>query len=575
MTGQRGSYRIVPDTASFSSVIGQRLQRIYKEEFSEILVNRIMALSAERYPSWSHWDERDIMLITYGNSVRSEQELPLETLSRFVYSHLRETINCIHILPFFPYTSDDGFAVSDYEKVNPTLGSWEHIEVLSRNYYLMADLVINHVSSAHPWFINYLKQVSPGRDYFIENKTGFDYSMVARPRTSALFTEFETAAGPKQVWTTFGPDQVDLNFSNPDVLIEMIRIMILYISKGVRFIRLDAIAYLWKCLGTVCLHMDETHEIVKLLRDVASYVRPGTIIITETNVPNRENWSYFGNNDEAHMVYQFSLPPLLLHSVFFGNSRFLTAWAQQIPEIPADQTFLNYTSSHDGIGVRPLEGLVPANEISALVSGMASFGGLTGMKMNTNGSRSPYELNITWYDAMQGTFRGRDDYGEQRFLTTQAIMMSMKGIPAFYIHSLLATPNNLKGVAVTGHPRTINRAVLEEKEVLLGWETDSPQRRIFFELVRLIKIRRNIRAFHPDCRQEILETNSNALFGFRRADGDSKEIYCVSNLGSKEVSMPFPAKKIKKGYDLISEEKIAPGDHILFKPYQTRWIQFL
>jgi sucrose phosphorylase len=575
MPDQPDSYRIVPDTASFSSVIGQRLQRIYKEEFSEILVNRIMALAAKHYPAWPHWDEKDIMLITYGSSVRNEKELPLETLNRFVNSHLKGIFNCIHILPFFPYTSDDGFAVSDYENVNPALGSWDHIRALSENYYLMADLVINHVSSAHPWFINYLKQVSPGRDYFIENKTGFDYSMVARPRSTALFTEFETAAGLKQVWTTFGRDQADLNFSNPDVLTEMIRIMILYISKGVRFIRLDAIAYLWKCLGTSCLHMNETHEIVKLLRDVASFVRPGSVIITETNVPNRENWSYFGKNDEAHMVYQFSLPPLLLHAVFFGNSRFLTEWARQIPEIPAEQTFLNYTASHDGIGVRPLEGLVPESDISALVSGMASFGGLTGLKMNPNGSQSPYELNITWYDAMQGTFQGRDGYGEQRFVTTQAIMMSMKGIPAFYIHSLLATPNNLKGVTVTGQPRTINRAVLEEKEILREWETDCPQKRIFFELVRLIKIRRTLRAFHPDCRQTIIQTNNNALFGFVRNDGSAKKIYCVSNLGKEEVSMPCPGSENKKGYDLISGEEIAPGDHILFKPYQTRWIQFL
>jgi glycosidase len=562
-----------PDMATFIDRLARRLQRIYKTAFSESLVNRVAGLINKPLDAKPLWDESDVVLITYGNSLNKPGEKPLRTLCRFLQNHLKGVFTCVHVLPFFPYTSDDGFSVSDYRAVDPEQGSWEDITEISSEFGLMIDLVINHVSAEHPWFKNYLDDRNPGKNYFIEAEPGTDYSGVIRPRSTPLFTRFETKTGIREVWTTFSEDQVDLNFSNPDVLVEMIRILLFYLSQGARIIRLDAIAYLWKTKGTTCLHLPETHEIVKLLRDLVSFVSPGTVILTETNVPNLENWSYFGNNDEAHMVYQFSLPPLLLHALFTGSSEHISRWAAEIPPPAADQTYLNYTASHDGIGVRPLEGLLPDGEIRKLLEGMCLFGGKISNKSNKDGTQSPYEINITYLDAMKGDRFGPDDFQEARFLCSQAIMMSLQGIPAFYFNSLVGTSNDYKGLAETGIYRRINRRHWVEDVLLESLSADSLNSRVFKELTRLIRIRRDCPAFHPACLQRIRFLDSR-LFAFERVlpDGGGR-VLCLSNISKHQVEIDADAAEMNKGHDLISGESL-PGasGRILLQAYQTRWI---
>ena len=563
---------LVPDTAAFAGKLARRLQAIYASSFSEGMVNRILAITNRQFPERPAWSEKDIVLITYGNSIQTTHEKPLQTLYRFLLNRLADTISCVHILPFFPFTSDDGFSVSDFMKVDPSLGSWEDFTAFTPKFGLMSDLVINHVSAEHSWFKNYLQNCSPGKDYFIGAEPEADYSKVVRPRSTSLFTRVETVNGARDVWTTFSADQVDLDFSNPEVLIEMIRVMVFYISQGVRIIRLDAIAFVWKKNGTSCLHLRETHEIVKLLRDISSFISPGTIILTETNVPNKENWSYFGDDDEAHMVYQFSLPPLLLHALFSGNANYLTDWATEIPAPRASQTFLNYTASHDGIGVRPLEGILPETEIDRLIEGMIGFGGLVSRRTNPNGSLSPYEINISYFDAMKGNKQGVDHFQEARFLCSQAIMMSLQGIPAFYIHSLFATANDYDGVNSTGRSRSINRRQLGEEELNSRLSNDTMHSRMFNELLRLIGIRKQCSAFHPGCPQEILKLGE-ALFAFTRYDQlTGEKIYCISNMTDQPVEIRAVLPEKKKGYDLISSDRYTATDTILLSACQTRWI---
>lgn len=563
----------IPDLATFSSQIARRLQVIYKADFTEGMVNRILGMTTRQFEARSLWDERDVVLITYGNSLHKPGEKPLRTLHRFMHNRLADIINCVHILPFFPSTSDDGFSVSDFRAVNPAFGDWEDIAVISKEFDLMADLVINHVSVSHQWFSNYLADRNPGRNFFIEPEPDFDYSQVIRPRSTPLFTRFETVHGVREVWTTFSADQVDLNFSNPDVLIEMIGVLLLYLSKGARIVRLDAIAFLWKTRDTSCLHRPETHEIVKLLRDIVSFVSPGTLILTETNVPNRENWSYFGNGDEAHMVYQFALPPLLLHALHTGSSKYLNEWALEIPATPANQTFLNYTASHDGIGIRPLEGLLPEKEITQLIDGMMNFGGRVSNKVNRDGSLSPYEINITYPDAMKGDKNGADDFQEARFICSQTIMMSLQGIPAFYINSLVGTANDDEGVAATGKARSINRRQWLEDELLQHLSSDTIHHRLFHEITRLIGIRRQCPAFHPGCPQKILIAE-DCLFAFERFNASTGDkIVCISNISNQTVEADAGPLQMQKGYDLISGETMSgKSDRILLKAYQTKWI---
>ena len=428
-------------------------------DLASVIVRRVQHFLHQHEPAAiKPWSEQDIFLITYGNSLSDQKETPpLQLLKQFLVNHTKGVFNTVHILPYFPYSSDDGFSVIDFMEVNPELGSWDDIENLSNDYRLMTDLVINHVSRESLWFADYLGGLQPGRDYFIEVDPATDLSAVTRPRNSPLLVSVPTRRGIRHIWGTFSEDQLDLNFRNPDVLIQMVDIFLFYLSKGSSVIRLDAIAFLWKEVGTNCIHRPETHAIVKLLRLIMNEVCPGGLLLTETNVPNAENLSYFGSGDEAHMIYQFALPPLLLHALNRGTEKYLMHWAESLPNYQQGCTVLNFTASHDGIGLRALEGLVPDNETQELVDSMHRFGGFVSVRTLADQIDKPYEINISLFDALKGTRRGEDQWQIQRFLCSQIIMLGMRGIPAVYIHSLLATPNDLAGVERTGRTRSINR----------------------------------------------------------------------------------------------------------------------
>ncbi len=549
-----------------------RLQKIYKDRYSPEILAGLENIISKYQPSDAkneRWSEKDVVLITYADSVKSEKAKPFKTLKYLLGHYFDGEISIVHILPFFPYSSDDGFSVTNFRKVNPELGNWTDIESLAENFDLMFDLVINHVSAKSEWFQNFLRQSGKGKKFFIEEEPATGLSEVIRPRSTPLLTAFETANGTKHIWTTFSADQVDLNFANPEVFVEMADILLNYLSKGARIIRLDAIAFLWKKPGTSCLHLPETHEIVKLLRDISEYVNPAVIILTETNVPNKENLSYFGNGDEAHMVYQFSLPPLLLHALHTGNSSHLNNWAKSLPELPEECTFFNFTASHDGIGLRPLEGLISEDENNMLAENMQIFGGLVNYKSNPDGTQSPYELNITYFDALKGTAKGEDGFQVERFLASQIIMMEFKGIPAFYIHSLTATPNYPEGVAVTGQNRTINRRKWDLNELDILLQKDTPQKKIFNALKKQIAIRKKQKAFHPNAHQEIIDLG-NKLFAMIRTSTDEKQtILCITNVTSERQKIVLPAKFNSFEIDLIEDKKI---NIQMMEPYQSLWL---
>ena len=409
------------------------------------------------------WTHEDCILITYGDMVQPEPGEPVSKLDKlhyFLKKHVYGLITSVHLLPFFPSTSDDGFSVVDYKRVDDRLGGWNDIEKISEDFRVMADLVINHTSRHSDWFQAFLNRTPPYSDYFIEVQAGSDLQNVTRPRSSPLLTPVHTANGEKFVWTTFSDDQIDVDFSNPRVLYEFLDIFFFYLSKGIKVIRLDAVAYIWKQKNTSCIHLPETHEIVKLFRTLADYYAPDVTLITETNVPHKENISYFGDGDEAHMVYQFSLPPLLLHAILNEDASHLTKWAASMNSLPEKCTFFNFTSSHDGIGVRPLEGLVPDEEFEELIEGVKKRGGFVSYKQNPDGTNSPYELNITYFDAF-ASLDGSNSLQERRYMCSQIIAMSLMGVPGIYFHNLTATRNNLKGVSITGRYRSINRKKMD------------------------------------------------------------------------------------------------------------------
>lgn len=515
------------------------------------------------------WTARDAVLITYGNSLHEPGRPPLDVLSQFLRERVGGTFSTVHLLPFFPYSSDDGFSVIHFRQVNAELGDWSHIEALAKDYRLMVDLVLNHVSRRSGWFRDFEAGVAPGRDYFITCESSRDVSQVVRPRTHPLLAPVNTRDGARHVWTTFSADQIDLNFANPDVFFEMLDVLLLYILRGARLIRLDAIAYLWKTPGTPCIHLPETHEVVRLLRAFVDAVAPDVVLVTETNVPHAENISYFGTGDEAHMVYQFALPPLLLHALQRGRADILAAWAASLEPTPPGCTFLNFTASHDGIGVRPLQGLVPDAEIAALAGAMLERGGRVSMKRNADGSESPYELNIAWFDAVGG----RDlDQQIARHLATQTVMLSLQGVPAVYLHSLTATPNDVGAVARTGQARSINRHCWHAQELQSALSQPAqPAARVFPEYLRRLRIRGAHDAFDPAAPQAIHRLDDRVFAVERRGHGGP--VLCLHNLSGDALAIPLPAPFNLGWADLLAEDThrhVEPQAQLA--PYACRWL---
>lgn len=554
-----------------------RLRGLYGEQAERCLdrlammAGRYGVAAAARPPPAARWDARDAVLIAYGDMVRAPGEKPLATLKSFADSHLKDAFSTIHVLPFFPYSSDDGFSVIHFRTVNPELGDWPAVQALGENFRLAFDLVLNHVSRASGWFQDYLAGIAPGRRYFIEPDPGADLSAVVRPRSLPLLTPVMTPGGKRSVWTTFSEDQIDLDFSNPDVLFELLDILLFYVSMGARVIRLDAIAYLWKRAGTPCIHLPETHEIVKLFRDFLEAVAPDVLLLTETNVPQAENYSYFGDGDEAHIAYQFALPPLLLHALQSGTARHLSAWASALPAPPAGCTVLNFTASHDGIGLRPLQGLLPDTEIRSLVARMQSLGAQVSTRRNSDGTDSPYELNITYFDAMRGNGEPAAAH-IQRFLCSQTIPMALKGIPAVYFNSLVAARNDEEGARRTGRARSLNRRKWSQEELDAALKDDkSDAALVFGEYTRLLRLRAGQPAFHPDGAQKIADLGES-VFAVERTSPDGKQsILAISNCSGGPVAVPAPAARDR--LDLILNRKPETDGHaIRLNPYQSVWL---
>lgn len=568
----------------FAAKINPLLRLVYPSTVVESLTQQLFDLLQPYIDqvgeeNWRKWSHDNILMITYGDSlVAQDGRSPLKVLADFLGAYLQDTITGVHILPFFPYTSDDGFAIVDYVAVNSQLGSWDDIKHIAQNCNLMVDLVVNHISSQHAWVKQFEANEQPGCDYLIEVDPAQDLAGVVRPRSTPLLTRLETVEGAKHVWSTFSPDQIDVNFENPDVLLEYVKIVLFYVSVGARYIRLDAVGYLWKKTGTSCIHLRETHVIVRLIRELLQIIDPGIAIITETNVPNRENLSYFGNRNEAHMIYNFSLPPLLLNALMQGRSDYLKQWMMSMPPAPIGCAYFNFTASHDGIGMRPTEGLLTADEYDTLIATMKRFGGEISMRSRPDGTESPYEINIALFDAMKGTIEGEDEWQIQRFLCSQTIMMALEGIPAFYIHSLLATRNHHKGVEETGHKRSINRYKWDIDALTQALaDPETPHAIVFTELCRLIQIRRLQRAFHPNATQYTLHPLNRAIFAFwRQSMARDQSIFSIHNLSKQPQELHLADLNLlttDEWVDLISGDRVlALESRYIMRPYQSLWI---
>ena len=533
--------------------------------------------------------EKDIILITYGDLIKTPNQKPLKTLTQLLETYLKGVINFIHILPFFPSSSDRGFAVMDFEEVDPHLGTWDDILELKKDFKLMFDGVFNHVSSKSRWFQEFLNQNPEYINFFTVFSTKQQLSedqlrLIVRPRTTPILTEFCTLNGKRLVWTTFSQDQIDLNYHNPRVLLKMIEILLTYVRRGADIVRLDAVTYLWEELGTSCVHLEQTHTIIKLFRDILDAVAPHVALITETNVPHKDNIRYFGNGrDEAQMVYNFALPPLVLFSFQNENARKLTEWAATLKN-PSDQaTFFNFLDSHDGVGVMAVQGILTPEEIEMMALRVVEHGGFISYRANPDGSQSPYELNITWFSAINN--EDADEPMEiqiKRYIASRAIALVLMGVPGIYLHGFLGSKNDADLVLEERQTRSINRKTLRKKELLQSLENpETTTYHVTRRLVRLIEIRSRQRAFHPNSPQKILNISDDLFVVLRYTQDQNEMILTLTNVTSKRVKVKMNLLEwgILGNYhwhDLIGRKSYETENHILeltLQPYDVLWLK--
>ena len=562
-------------------LIRSKLDNIYKiflskndiDYFESEIIQIIKRFNKKNPKKKKTISEKTSLVISYGDSVYSDKKGSIKVFQKFFKKKLNKYFDTIHFLPFYPSSSDSGFAVKDHYKIESKLGSWSDIKNISKSNNIMADMVINHSSARGLWFKNFLKKKKPGKNYFLTVNSKFNTSKVVRPRDHKLLKKIKIFNKSDFLWRTFSPDQVDLNFKNPSVLLRFIKIMIHLINNGVTIFRLDAIAYLWKENGSKCINLKQTHEIIKLLRIVTSHLNIQTTIITETNLPEKENLSYFGKNDEANWIYNFSLPPLLIHGFLFENSSYLNKWSKNLPNTKYGNSYLNFIASHDGIGMRPTEGILNKEILNNLLKRLKKNGSKFSYRKISNKGKKVYEANITIFDALKKSdYDPKGKYFLERYVSAHAVMISFEGIPAIYFNSLFGTSNDEAKFIITGNNRDVNRYKWNFKNISKKLNDKRSKQSIFYQYIcNLLNIRRAQKAFHPNASRLNINLGSN-IFCFKRTSIDKKQtILCITNLTSKTQTLKLK-KMYKKWKNLIKPLIKNEKNLFMLKPFETIWL---
>jgi len=562
------------------------IERICKVYYAYKAIRMIK--SESNFDPKERFTEQDVALITYGDLIYEEGVSPLTTLSKFCGIYLKQTINTIHILPFFPYSSDKGFSVLDYESVDLMLGTWGDIEDLGTRYKLMFDAVINHVSSRSRWFQKFLDGVARYQDFFIsydshEELAPHERSILFRPRSTDILTKFQALDGDKYVWSTFSKDQVDLNYSNPEVLMRVIEILLFYVRKGADIIRLDAVTYFWVAPGTPCANLEETHVIVKIFHEILSLVAPHVAIITETNVPHKENIAYFGKeNDEAHMVYNFALPPLVLNTFYTGDTTRLSEWAANLEPVSELTTFFNFLDSHDGVGVMAVKNILSDEEINFLVQRAREHGAHISYKTDKEGEESPYEINITWFSALCKEDDAEDmDFQVKKFIASRAIALALQGVPGIYLHSFFGTKNDLEQMINEDAKRKINRTIVNYNTLVDELDnSDTLIAKISDNMKDIISIRIMQKAFHPNGAQNILKIRPEIFAVLRTSPQKDQQILSLINVTDAQCHISIPMETIhifkQEWCNLIDQKEYTFKEEnisLTLEPYDVVWLE--
>ena len=560
------------------------LHRLYGTQSSESLdlMSSHLLQSSKQLSGINHkqtrWDASTCVLITYADSVQDEGSAGLATLRNVLNTHMKPLASVVHVLPFLESTSDGGFAVSSHDTLAQRHGDWSDLEALAVGRTLMADLVLNHISASHPWVQDFLNDVEPGRSCILTGSPNPCWDDVVRPRSSALFSPLVSTQGTQQVWTTFGPDQVDVDWRNPEVLNGFSSLMQRFCRHGVSWIRLDAVGFIWKEPFTTCIHRPEAHQIVEVLRLLLQETVASGVLVTETNVPEQENLSYLRSGQEAHLAYNFPLPPLVLEAAISSKADLLNGWLKRSPQLPDDTGLLNFTASHDGIGLRPLEGLMDDNRLIQLLIRCEQRGGLVSHRRLNDGREIPYEINISWWSAMADGGIDPGHHQIERFLATQFLMLALPGIPAFYLPALLATPNDLAQFRRTGHRRDLNRPTFRHSTLDNRLQDPhDPASIVLDQLRNAMAIRSTLNAFEPDSPMRICSDAREDAVILQRGHGPDA-IWAIHNFTSSRLNirpsdLAAAAPGVRWHNQLKQEQALDQTSALLLAPFEVLWLQ--
>lgn len=512
------------------------------------------------------------MLICYADHVQEKNAKPLQTMRLFLNRYAKGIINRIHFLPFYDHSEfDDGFSIKNYNKVHKDHGSWEDIKKINKNFTFMFDLVLNHASIQGDIATAQLAGDKKYKDYFLILDKKIDTAKVFRPRTHPLFTEVGTKNGKKYAWTTFSKDQIDWNFKNPKVLIEMIKTLLLYFENGAKAIRLDAVAYVWKKPGTACFDLEECHIIVQIFRDIFRECEPRAWAIAETVLPHERNIKYLGNGqNESHFVYNFALETLLLHTFLAADTSVANKFLDRITNDFGNETsILNLSVSHDGIHVIPAKGVLNNKQMMAIAKDCKKKGAkvLYRTVEGGKGKTEPYELNISYPSAIDGV---------GKYLASQAIQLALKGVPLIYLNNLIGAKNWSAGIKKLGYSRAINRQKFDYKTLAKTLENKNTyQSKIYTGYKKLLKVRTKEPLFSPLANQNILEIDKHVLAIHRWQN--NKNLIAITNVSNQKITIN--SIKIKnalnnlKCTDIITNKKINLSKSINLKPCQILWLK--
>lgn len=573
-------------------VLAARLTRLYgtaesRPRFEALVArwrDRVREALGDDSPERPRLTEQDAVLIAYPDHLRRAGEPPLATLGRWCREHLTGLVSSVHVLPYHPSTSYEGYAITDYTAVDPAFGTRDDLAALGRDFHLMVDLVLNHCSASHPWVDQFVAQREPGRRYVLTADPGARWLQeVRRARDLPLLHPVETAAGRRHVWTTYSPDLIDLDWREPDVCLEFLEILLDAVVLGARLVRLDAFAYTWKEPGTGCVARPATHDLLRLLQEVLRRAGAGAVALLPsiTNTTQDDNFSYLGPGEperQADLVYHLPLSGLLLLSSYREDARTLAAWLRGLPEAPQGRAYLNAAATHDGIGLTWLDGLIPAQSIRALVDEAVARGARVSSRRPTaSGESQPWEINATWFSACA---KGPPAEQVARLLATQSVVLGLRGVPALYLPLFLAARNDALRVERTGDNRAINRGRFEVADwERMAAEQGSVEAATLEGMTRLLRARRSTPAFHPEGGQQIVDVGEPSVLAFERTPpGGGRGVLCLTNFSSRPVRLAGSRLAAQRGdggserRDLLGGGSGRWDEDLVLAPHQARWV---